>query len=47
MGSSGCLVQPARPASAIDAPINFRKPRRETGSTHSCAAEGNSRSTAA
>src|ERR1700739_153980 len=47
MGSSGCLVHPASPARAIDAPISFMKPRRDTGSTHSWAAEGNSRSTAA
>src|SRR5271169_5102762 len=31
------------PASAIDAPITFRKPRRETESTHSEAPLGNSR----
>ena len=37
IGSSGCLVQPARPASASDAPITFRKPRRDTASTHSPA----------
>ena len=42
MGSSGCFVHPASPASAIDAPITFRKLRRETGSIHSEACEGNS-----
>src|SRR5205085_466321 len=31
------------PASAIEAPINFRKPRRETPSSHSDAPLGNSR----
>src|SRR5579864_5170714 len=34
------------PASAIDAPITFRKPRRETESTHSDAPLGNSRCSA-
>src|SRR5271169_1281276 len=34
------------PASAIDAPITFRKPRRETESTHSEAPLGNSRCSA-
>src|SRR6478672_5437165 len=42
--SSGWRVQPASPANAIDAPASLRKPRRETGSTHSEAWRGNSRS---
>ena len=36
-------VQPVTPASASDAPISFRKPRRPTGSFHSEALAGNSR----
>src|SRR5436305_7579416 len=44
MASGGCLVQPLRPASARDAPANLRKERRETGSIHSEAWRGNSRS---
>src|SRR5580700_9790014 len=43
IGSSGRRTQPVIPASAIDAPITFRKPRRETESTHSDAPLGNSR----
>src|SRR5580700_8106144 len=43
MGSSGSFTQPVMPASAIDAPITLRKPRRETESTHSDAPLGNSR----
>ena len=31
------LVQPASPASASDAPMTLRKPRRLTASTHSAA----------
>src|SRR5271166_645269 len=46
MGSSGRRTQPVIPASAIDAPITFRKPRRETESTHSEAPLGNSRCSA-
>ena len=37
IGSSGCLVHPASPARASEAPITFRKPRRLTASTHSPA----------
>src|SRR5262249_46398259 len=40
----GCLVQPASPASAMEAPASLRNVRRETGSTHSEAWRGNSRS---
>src|SRR5437016_11879587 len=43
MGSSGCFVQAVIPASASDAPINFRNPRRDTESSHSDAPSGNSR----
>ena len=43
MGSSGILVQPLIPASASDAPISFRNPRRDTESSHSEAPLGNSR----
>src|SRR5580700_2279035 len=43
MGSSGRRTQPVMPASAMDAPITLRKPRRETESTHSDAPLGNSR----
>src|SRR6266567_5755371 len=43
MGSVGCLVQAVMPASAMDAPISFRNPRRETASSHSDAPLGNSR----
>src|SRR6516225_7502076 len=43
MGSSGSLVQAVMPASASEAPISWRKPRRETESTHSEAPLGNSR----
>src|SRR5919109_5445422 len=43
MGSSGCLVHPVIPASASDAPISFRNPRRDTESSHSEAPLGNSR----
>src|SRR5438132_159385 len=39
------MTQPLKPASASDAPINFRKVRRSTGSFHSSAAWGNSRLT--
>ena len=39
-------TQPVIPASAMDAPITFRKPRRETESTHSEAPLGNSRCSA-
>src|ERR1700692_2352376 len=46
MGSSGRRTQPVMPASAMDAPITFRKPRRETESTHSEAPLGNSRCSA-
>src|SRR5580658_4972517 len=45
MGSSGCLVQPESPASASEALITLRKPRRDTGSIHSAAWVGNSRCT--
>src|SRR5688572_6306832 len=41
--SSGWRVQALTPASASDAPINFRKFRRPTGSSHSDAFCGNSR----
>src|SRR5579859_600452 len=44
MNSGGCLVQPLRPAKASEAPASFKKLRRETGSTHSEAWRGNSRS---
>ena len=37
IGSSGCLVHPASPASANDAPMTLRNPRRLTASTHSFA----------
>src|SRR5712671_5302024 len=40
---SGSLVQPVSPASASDAPIVFRNPRRENASSHSDAPLGNSR----
>src|SRR5215813_7132374 len=43
MGSSGCLVQADIPASAREAPINCRKPRRDNPSSHSEAPLGNSR----
>ena len=43
MGSSGRRTHPVMPASAREAPITFRKPRRETESTHSEAPLGNSR----
>src|SRR5262245_55500025 len=43
MSSSGWRVHAVAPASAIDAPINFRNPRRPTGSSHSDAWAGNSR----
>src|SRR6267154_511656 len=46
MGSSGRRTHPVIPASAMDAPITFRKPRRETESTHSDAPLGNSRCSA-
>src|SRR5208282_2271722 len=46
IGSSGRRTQPLMPASAMDAPITFRKPRRETESTHSDAPFGNSRCSA-
>src|SRR6266403_4244460 len=39
---SGSLVQPVSPASASDAPIVFRNPRRENASSHSDAPLGNS-----
>ena len=35
IGSSGWRVQAVAPASAIDAPISLRNPRRPTGSSHS------------
>src|SRR5688572_9397068 len=41
--SSGWRVQALTPASASDAPISFRNPRRPTGSSHSDAFCGNSR----
>src|SRR6185503_787146 len=41
--SSGCRVHALMPASASEAPINFRNPRRPTGSSHSEAFCGNSR----
>src|SRR5687767_14237617 len=43
MASSGCRVQALTPASASEAPISFRNPRRPTGSSHSEAFCGNSR----
>src|SRR6266496_4321576 len=45
MNSSGWRVQATVPASAIEAPISFRNPRRPTGSSHSEACAGNSRLT--
>jgi hypothetical protein len=41
--SVGCRVHALTPASASEADINFRKPRRPTGSSHSDAFCGNSR----
>src|ERR1022692_805915 len=46
MGSSGRRTQPVMPASAMEAPMTLRKPRRETESTHSEAPLGNSRCSA-
>src|ERR1700693_392136 len=46
MGSSGRRTHPGMPASAMDAPMTCRKPRRETESTHSDAPLGNSRCSA-
>src|SRR5580704_8392475 len=46
MGSSGRRTHPVMPARAMDAPITFKKPRRETESTHSEAPLGNSRCSA-
>src|SRR5688572_18470343 len=43
IASSGCLVQALTPASASEADISLRKPRRPTGSSHSDAFCGNSR----
>src|SRR6476661_10481346 len=41
--SSGCLVQPVRPARASEALASCRKPRRDTPLGHSDAKRGNSR----
>src|SRR5437868_1915113 len=43
MCSMGCLVHALNPARASEAPITFRKPRRDTSSAHSEACRGNSR----
>src|SRR5918993_98964 len=43
MASSGWRVQALTPASASDALISFKNPRRPTGSSHSDAFWGNSR----
>ena len=43
MSSSGWRVQPVTPASASEALMSLRNPRRPTGSVHSDALAGNSR----